>query len=397
MILQLSHFYFMKDLEKICNANNLMKAYNLSKKGVSWKESVQRYEIDILANIYKTQKAIREGTYKSKDMYEFLLYERGRIRRIQSQHISDRVVQRSLNDNVLLPVVRPKLIYDNGASLTGRGIDFARNRFRVHLQRAYRKYNGQGYVLFIDFSKYFDNIRHEEALNQFSKLITSDELAFITERFKDFEIDVSDLSDEDFEKCLDVQFNATKYIKPANSSRTKYMRKCIGIGNQISQITGIFYPHEIDNYCKVVKGYKYYGRYMDDTYIMFNDKQELLNTLEYIKNVCSKLGIYINPKKTQIHKIDDWLTFLKINFKCLSSGKVIRKVHNSTIRRIRSKLRKYKRLIEKGRMTFQDVLECYRSWRGNYRKFDSGYKILSTDKLFKELFAVYYEKDVKLW
>lgn len=41
------------------------------------------------------------------------------------------------------------------------------------------------------------------------------------------------------------------------------MRKSVGIGSQISQISGVYYPTRIDNYCKIVKGMKYYGRYMD--------------------------------------------------------------------------------------------------------------------------------------
>ena len=127
-----------EDLEKICNADNLMAAFNKAKRGTDWKESVQRYALDILANIHRTQKAIRSGKYKAKPMVEFILHERGRTRRIQAQHISDRTVQRSLTDNVLLPVVAPKLIYDNGASLKGKGPDFARKRFRVTCKKPAR-------------------------------------------------------------------------------------------------------------------------------------------------------------------------------------------------------------------------------------------------------------------
>lgn len=101
------------NLENICNANNLYKAFGEAKKEVDWKESVQRYEINILSNISKTQDAIRNQMYKTKPMVEFELHERGRVRCIKSQHISDRVVQRSLNDNVLIPRIRKYLIYDN--------------------------------------------------------------------------------------------------------------------------------------------------------------------------------------------------------------------------------------------------------------------------------------------
>ena len=46
------------------------------------------------------------------------------------------------------------------------------------------------------------------------------------------------------------------------------MSKSIDIGDQLSQVIGICYPHSIDNYIKYVRGQKFYGRYMDDWYIM---------------------------------------------------------------------------------------------------------------------------------
>lgn len=374
------------ELETICNADNLYAAYNRAKQGTDWKESVQRYGIDVLANIYKTQQLIRGGAYKTKPMVEFLLYERGRIRRIQSQHISDRVVQRSLNDYVLIPRFAPQLIYDNGASLKGKGPDFARRRFRVHLQKAYKEYDGKGYILFIDFSKYFDNIRHEEALKQFGRRLSPAELDFVRRIFKEFEIDVSYMTQEEYAGCMESIFNATKYKKPKRGGG-RFMRKCVGIGNQISQVTGILYPHRIDNYCKIVEGLKYYGRYMDDSYIMLNDKERLKEIYKNIKEQCAELGIFINEKKTRIVRLTDWNCFLKINHKILPSGKVIRKVHNSTIRRCRRRFRKHRRLMEKGRMSRTEIQSAYKSWRGVYRKYHSGYKILKLDKLFKKLFT----------
>lgn len=61
--------------------------------------------------------------------------------------------------------------------------------------------------------------------------------------------------------------------------------RSVGIGSQISQIAGIFYPTRIDNYCKIVRSVKYYVRYMDDTYIIHNDKQYLRELLHDIQQI----------------------------------------------------------------------------------------------------------------
>lgn len=152
----------MNDMESVYDANSLLDAFNKSKKGTAWKESVQRYEMNLLRNINQTQKELKDGTYEQKDFYEFKLHERGKTRHIKSMHISDRVVQRSVCDNVLVPELSKYLTYDNGASMEGKGIHFARKRLSTHLHKFYRKHkSNEGYVLLIDFSKFFDNIVHD--------------------------------------------------------------------------------------------------------------------------------------------------------------------------------------------------------------------------------------------
>lgn len=122
----------MNDMESVYDANSLLDAFNKSKKGTAWKESVQRYEMNLLRNINQTQKEMKDGTYEQKDFYEFKLHERGKTRHIKSMHISDRVVQRSVCDNVLVPELSKYLTYDNGASMEGKGIHFARKRLSTH-------------------------------------------------------------------------------------------------------------------------------------------------------------------------------------------------------------------------------------------------------------------------
>lgn len=377
----------MNGLEGICDANNLYAAFVEAKKGTDWKESVQRYSVEFLLNIYKTQQAIRSGKYKSKRMIEFKLHERGRTRCIKSQHISDRVVQRSLIDNVLLPRLKPKLAYDNGASLKGKGLDFSRRRFELHLRQAYKRYGGKGYVLLIDYSKYFDNIRHDVALAQFRPFLNDAEYAFVEKCFDEFAVDVSYMSDEEFENCMDVPFNALEYKYKGNGEPpTKLMRKSVGIGNQISQITGLYYPHRIDNFCKIVLGLPFVDRYMDDTGIILDDLERLKWVYEQIKIMCKDLGIFINEKKTAIYKLEDWLTYLKINYRILKNGRLIRKVHNSTIRRERRRLPKLLRLRNAGRLNQKECEQCYKSWRGSYAKYDSGKNLRRLDKLYRDLF-----------
>jgi hypothetical protein len=150
-------------IQIVSNANALMDAYQKSRKGSDWKESVQKYGYNIWKNINVTRQLLETGQYRQKPFVEFTLCERGKTRHIKSIHISDRVVQRSLCDNVLTPRVTPKLIYDNGASQAGKGLDFTRDRLKEHLHRYYREFGtNQGYILLIDFKNYFGSISHDK-------------------------------------------------------------------------------------------------------------------------------------------------------------------------------------------------------------------------------------------
>ncbi len=382
------------EIEIISNANNLVEAFRLTKKGSIWKESVQKYEINLLRNTYYLRKEIRDGTYQQKDFFEFVLNERGKTRYIKSMHISDRVVQRSLCDNILIPKLRQYLIYDNGASLKNKGVDFTRKRLECHLHKFYRTHHSNdGYILLIDYSKFFDNIRHD-ILFEFleTKFQSKEFLDFVKKLISSFSIDVSYLSDKEYESCLHTLFNSLEYMKldRKNLNKEKMMDKSLGIGSQISQIFGIFFPTKIDNYCKIVKGMKYYGRYMDDAYIIHESKDVLKELLKEIDSLSQELGLFINYKKTQIVKLSHGFTFLKTKYNLTATGKIIKRMSPKSITKERQRLKKYKHLLLEGKMTYDDIASAYRSWRGNAMHFFSYRSIKNLDQLYNQLFIDYF-------
>lgn len=379
----------MSYLDKISDADNLVRAYYLAQKGSNWKESVQRFGIDLLFNVLLLQSRIRNGTYKQLPFFEFDINERGKTRHIKSLHISDRVVQRSTCDNMLVPTLVKYLIYDNGASLKDKGVSFARKRFVKHLSDFYRKYGNNGYVLFIDFSKFFDNVPHAKLIEAFAKRIDDKEAVdFVAKQINSFAVDVSYLTDEEYNNYDDVIFDSLKYktVDKSKLAGNKFLFRSLGIGSQNSQISGIYYPTPIDTWCKVVRQCKFYGRYMDDIYIIHNDKDFLKSLLFEINTIARDLGLFINHKKTQIVKISKGFTFLQIKYNLTETGKILQRLTPKAFTRERRKLKKYKRLLDNGKMSYSDIEQAYASWRGNAVKFNSYRSIKNTDKLYISLF-----------
>lgn len=364
------------------NANNLIESFYKAQQCSNWKCSVQKYEAHLLRNIYKAEKSLKDGTYRQMPFYEFTLRERGKIRRIKSLHISDRVIQRAYCDGVLTPSLSKYLIYDNGASQEGKGISFTRSRLIAHLSKFLREHQ-DGYILQIDFAKFFDNIPHEKLCEVVKPHIKDYELfEYLIGTFK---IDVSYMTDEEYLDAQSVPFNMLKY-EPCYEKQ-KFLNRSVGIGSQISQIVGIYYPTKIDTYCKCVRGCKYYGRYMDDIYIIHQDKEFLKSVLDGIKETAREMGLFISDDKTRITKLSKGFSYLQIKYSITPTGHIIKRPSAKSFTRERRRLKAYKGLLERGELSMSQIANAYRSWRGNILQFDAYRSVKELDRLYQELFG----------
>lgn len=330
-----------------------------------WKETTQRYLSNMLINNVELRDEVLEGRYKVRPTVDFVINERGHIRQIEAPVVRDRIVQKTLTKHILSPILTKGLIYDNYASLPKRGTSFARKRFETLLQRYYRHNGSDGYIMLIDIRKYFDSIDHDVLKELIAPYI-------------------ADQQDEI--KSL------ISYVIDTSS----HTNKGLNLGSEAPQIFAIFYLDRVDRYVKVVKGVKYYGRYMDDMFVIGKDKTELKALLDEIEDILSYLRLEINRKKTQIVKLSHGFTFLQIKYSLTPTGKIIKQPSHSKIVRERRRLKAFRRLYEQGKMTELEARNCYGSWRGAFVKEHNAYRktLQSMDGLYKQLFP-YKDFDYK--
>ena len=304
--------------------------------------------------------------------------------------IKDRIVRHALCDEVILPEVKKHIIYDNCASIKGRGISRQRFRFEVHLRKYYKLHGNEGWILFGDFSKFYDNIIHEIAKRELLKLFDDDKFIgwLLTLIFDGFKIDVSYMTDEEYANCMESTFNKNEYRKIPKEKLTgeKWMAKSVNIGDQLSQIVGIYYPYRIDNYVKYVMSQKFYGRYMDDWYVMNPDKQVLLNILDGIRTIANELGIHINEKKTRIVKISSTYKFLQIRYTLTKDGKIIKRINPDRVTAMRRKLKKLAVKVRNNEIDYDGVENMFRGWMGSFYKLMSRQQRKNLIGLYEDLF-----------
>lgn len=92
----------------------------------------------------------------------------------------------------------------------------------------------------------------------------------------------------------------------------------------------------------------------------------------------------MNEKKTRIVKLQE-LHFLKTRFYLTETGKVRRKMCRKSARRMRRKLKTFRRWMDEGKMTEEDIRTAYESWRGHMRRGNSYRVLRRMDRFYKRL------------
>ena len=212
------------------------------------------------------------------------------------------------------------------------------------MRKAKRKW-GEYYILKTDVAKYFDSINKEILLEILKRKIKDKKLIWL--------------------------------IKEILYAQKR--EKGIEIGNYTSQIFANIYLNEVDQFIKHKLKIKYYARYLDDSILIVQTKQEAKNALSEIKDYLrDNLKLELNSK-TQIFKGKQGVNFCgyKINeyrMKIRDKGKI----------KLKNKVKKLKSEIQNGKMNSHDAKK-YLAGHVGYIKWADVYNL--TKKLF------YVEKD----
>ena len=166
----------------------------------------------------------------------------------------------------------------------------------------------------------------------------------------------------------------------------------LNLGSEAPQIFAIYYLSPLDTYIKTVRGIKYYGRYMDDIFVLSDSKEELKILLKEIREQLARLKLEINDRKTRITSLRHGFTFMQIKYS-IDGTKIVKRPTHSKVHRERRRLRKYRLLFEKGVMSEFDIFNAYKSWRNTIiRECNACRKtIQSVDGLYSGLFRRHEE------
>lgn len=319
----------MTDFEKVTDFGNMYKAYRRSKCGKGFKKSSAKFNIMALDGVNILIEQMKSKTYKVSEYTEFKVYE-PKERIIKTTSFKDKVVQHSLCDNVILPKLKDVFIYDNCAGQIGKGTSFGRDRLSEQMQAFYQKHGINGYILKCDVTKFFYSISHEQ-------------LKDIVNYYFSYDEDICNL--------------CNLFIDSTEGAG-------IPLGNQINQGFALLYLDGMDKLIKGELGIEYYGRFMDDFWLIHQSKEYLKHCLEVITEFLKTLDLTLNGK-TQISPLKNGISYLGFHFYLTGSGKVIRKLKNQNKRNKQKKYIKMAKLVVEGKLPAEKFYASYNAWKNH--------------------------------
>ena len=292
----------------------LMEAHIKSRKGKGYRKEIIEFNLKQEDYIIWLLEQLKTQKYKHGGYTTFYVTE-PKLRRIEKSRYLDRIVHRWLVDNFLEPLFVPQFINTSYACLKNKGMHNAClyvQKVMKHCKIIWKEY----YILKMDVAKYFDNIDKQILIN------------IIKRKIKD-------------EKVLWL-INEILYAQKRP--------KGLEIGNYTSQMFANIYLNEIDQYIKNKLHIKYYCRYLDDSIIIVETKQEAKDALRKIKKFLKQnLKLELN-KKTQIFKNKQGVNFCgyKINEYRI-------KIRDKGKRKLKKKVKKLENQIKNGKITSKEA------------------------------------------
>lgn len=336
--------------ETVIGFDPLYKSMLKCRKGVLWKDSTAAFYLNGVERTMKLSEDLKSGRYRPKPANRFRITS-PKPREIASITFTDRVYQRSLNDNVVYPEMSRSFIHDNYACQKGKGTDAARQRLKEFLQRYYRKHGTCGYVAQFDIHGYYPNMNHEVAEACFRRKLAPEAFEMV-------------------HRILVDQYAGESGYEA---------------GSQLIQIAGISVLDDFDHYVKEQLHARMYIRYMDDFLIISEDREYLEDCMRKCTGYLENLRFEMNTKKTRVYPLKEGIEFLGFRYVLTESGKVLMLIRPENVKRQRKKLRRLVAKSRKGMIPREKVDESYAAWRNHASKGNTHQLLKRMDEYYKSL------------
>lgn len=302
---------------------DVFQAYYICRKNKRSTESAIEFEVNYEENCIDIWREINDRIYEPSKSIAFIVYK-PRIREIFAANFRDRIIHH-LIDMKIRPLLEEDFIEKTCNNRIGKGTSKCVEYLYNDIKYVSNNYSRDCYVCKMDMKGFFMSIRKD----------------ILTERILDY-IDANYFYEdkEDIKWLIDVTVNDNpeqhcklrsplKAWKKLDKNKSLFFlgdTQGLPIGNLISQLLANFYLNEFDHYVTEILGFVHYGRYVDDFYIVSENKEDILNAIPFMRSKLNEIGIELHKNKFYIQHYKNGIEFV---------GSVIKPnriyVHNRTV------------------------------------------------------------------
>lgn len=276
-------------------------------------ENAIKFEINENENIENLYKKLNIKQYDIGKSIVFTLWNKEKqiaYREVFAADFKDRIVHHLFINRIYDYLEKYEFIDDAYACIKGKGTLYGAKRCQQQMQQAYDEYGDKCYILKGDFKNFFNTLNKDILFNEFKKFLYEHE---------DKNIDYNIwLLEKIIYHCPQNKGNYIRKqpkrfwntMKPEKSMFNLDNLHGIAVGNLTSQIFANFLLSKIDHYIKDVLGYKYYGRYVDDFFIISNDKEKLKQDYKKLIEYVKIFDLEINTSKLYLQPIYHGVNFI---------------------------------------------------------------------------------------
>lgn len=287
---------------------DLFQAYYDARRNKRNTHSQLHFELNLETNLIALYRDLRNRSYSPSPSVCFVVCDSVK-REVFASDFRDRVVHH-LYYNYVASLLDRQFVFDSYSCRKGKGTLMGIERLEHHIRSASRNYTREAYILQLDISGYFMSIDRKKLCTMVHEMTDRVQLSPEQRSLVDYLTDIITLKDP----LLAARFKGRRKewdgLPPSKCLSCSPPGVGLPIGDLTSQLYSNIFLNRLDQYMTRTLGFRRYGRYVDDFYIVDSDRERLRAAIPKIVETLALLGLCLHSGKTRLLPVSGAVRFL---------------------------------------------------------------------------------------
>lgn len=294
----------------------LFRAYFDARKNKRNTLNQLAFEVELEKNLFALYDEIANRCYVPRRSVAFIVNHPVK-REIFCADFRDRVIHHLLF-NYLNPVLDRRFINDSYSCRKGRGIHYGQRRLAQAMRACSDNFKEEAWILKLDIQGYFMEMNRQLLYEKLCRHMEKPSRYWEGTDMKLVDYLVRQIVfNNPVEGCM-VRGSMKDWegLPPSKSLFHSPAGCGLPIGNLTSQLFSNVYLHDFDTWMKYNRKLEFYGRYVDDFYVVHRDKEFLLRLTEEVRDYLRREErLTLHPRKFYLQRVEKGVMYLGIVIK----------------------------------------------------------------------------------